>query len=147
MYRLCLSYFYLVHYCFCNLVSLENCACILIPTVQNDQCIGRKLQKKCKWNPFTPIKTDVELFFQKIQYMLFQASEWQLTVCSSCSWQAAKLPMSIIIVGVGQAEFDGENSNWSSSGNKCVKNSGNFVVCYHQGWYVLFRFTLACPQP
>lgn len=23
-------------------------------------------------------------------------------------WQAAKLPMSIIIVGVGQAEFDGE---------------------------------------
>lgn len=24
-------------------------------------------------------------------------------------WQAAKLPMSIIIVGVGQAEFDGED--------------------------------------
>lgn len=28
---------------------------------------------------------------------------------SFCLWQAAKLPMSIIIVGVGQAEFDGES--------------------------------------
>lgn len=33
----------------------------------------------------------------------------QPVTISFCPWQAAKLPMSIIIVGVGQAEFDGEN--------------------------------------
>lgn len=40
--------------------------------------------------------------------------EWSLRSVS-CFDQGAKLPMSIIIVGVGQAEFDGKSINHSCS--------------------------------
>lgn len=113
MYHLCLSYFL-----FFIIVFVSGCsgelAFRIILILQSRKWIGRKILRQKLW---------CQAFFRKYSLCSFQVSEWQLTVCFFCSWQAAKLPMSIIIVGVGQAEFDGENSNYKVLwGNICKKN-------------------------
>ena len=58
----------------------------------------------------------------------------------SCSWQAAKLPMSIIIVGVGQAEFDGEKNKFS--GENCLMKN----VVYSNAQLVEQLFNWQCER-